>query len=117
MLGAAVSVAAVVALFGWRLDVRSRRTFIAQNGAMLRNQTTWTARLLRGEALALRRDVALLSRLPALHDFASAATGSSVRAASDGGLQRLERALTAFAQSDSTISRIQLATVDGGRVW
>jgi len=116
MLGAAVSVAAVVALFGWRLDARSRRTFIAQNGAMLRNQTTWTARLLSGEARALRRDVVLLSRLPAVQDFVSAAPRGSVRAAGDGGLPRLERALAAFARSDSTISRIQLATVDGGRV-
>ena len=120
MLGIALSVIAVVALFGWRLHLKSWRTYVAERGLALTNRANWTAELFAGEVASLRRDVVLASRLPPVQGIVRAIDGGgrdvSGRSDLSDWLARLESIFTSFAEATPALSTIQFATLaDGGR--
>ncbi len=120
MLGAAISVFAVVALFGWLLDRRSQRTYIAERGLALTNRAEWTAGLLSAEVSALRRDVILASRVPPVQRMARGTAGLHLDGAGrndrNDWLHEIEGTFSVLADASPGLSTVLFAALaDSGR--
>ena len=118
MLGAALGVIGVLALFGWALDARGRRVYLADRRVVLTARAAGTAQLLRGEIAALRRDLILASRLPITRSIANSRGTARGPGERDAAVRQLEETLVALLDASPRLTTIRLAaeSAAGGEI-